>query len=317
MESIRSGLVHIVRDFLVAHQTMRHVFARFRAGTLTFDEVQELVGDSERSVLFRMKERCHSLFRNAAMDSERGVRREILFDLAVGSLFHEAMKFRENFYQLENYAPRVHSLRSEAGEEASELFQEFQKILDGAASRLMEALQETEALLDQTCNQFRLLLAGYRDNGLIARCLIEERALVENVFEGGFDLLLTELYGTPAQGYVVAANSYLESAFFSRALEAMDEARKRYEVSSDLERLESYAGGMQAFLTGDYERSLCLLTRWIDAESSESDSAYASLALTAISRIENLVDGSDRRRLGEMAAALMQRIEPVAKSHGR
>ena len=46
-------------------------------------------------------------------------RREVLFDLAVGSLFHEAMKFRENFYQREVYGPRVRALRDAARAEGA------------------------------------------------------------------------------------------------------------------------------------------------------------------------------------------------------
>jgi hypothetical protein len=57
------GLVDIVRDYLTADTLTRKLFARFRGGTLRFDEVHELVGDGEGSVLFRLKEHCHALFR--------------------------------------------------------------------------------------------------------------------------------------------------------------------------------------------------------------------------------------------------------------
>ena len=66
------------------------------------------------------------------------MRREALFDLAVGSLFHEAMKFRENFYQREVYGPRVRALRTESGAENEALFREFEKILAAVAQRLDE-----------------------------------------------------------------------------------------------------------------------------------------------------------------------------------
>ena len=96
MIDAHTGLVEVVRDFLEVHQLMRRIFAQFRSGELGFDELGELVSDDERSVLFRLKERCHALFRPG-----NGVRaatdREALFDLAIGSLFHEAMKFRENY----------------------------------------------------------------------------------------------------------------------------------------------------------------------------------------------------------------------------
>jgi tetratricopeptide (TPR) repeat protein len=313
MEGVRTGLVQLVRDFLTAHQAIRHVFAQYRAGTLRIEDVQAFVGDNDRSALFRTKERCHSLFRESSGSRTVGVRREALFDLAVGSLFHEAMKFRENFYQREVYAPRVELLRDEAGDDARALFEEFEHILDAADSRLQEALNETEALLEQTCDQFRLLLAGYRDDGLIARCLIEHRALADDVFEEGLDELFAQLHGNAVDGYVIAARSYLESASFGRARAMLQRVSEMRALDSSLRRLSTYAEGMQAFLDGRYDESLCTLNQWIDQEPDESEDAHATLALAAVSRIDRLVAPSERDEMGKQGKALAARIEPFAK----
>ena len=131
MRSIESDLVYIVRDFLIVHRMFRDVTARYWSGALRFEQVQALVGDSEESVLFRLKERCHALFR---ADSEGEVVRvgpEALFDLAVGSLFHEAMKFRESLYQRDVYGPKVRALSSASEPEVSLLFREFERIEEG------------------------------------------------------------------------------------------------------------------------------------------------------------------------------------------
>src|SRR5215831_5009120 len=96
-----------------------------------FEEVQALAGDTESSALFRLKERCHALFRAGELGGD--LPRVALFDLAVGSLFHEAMKLRENLYQLQVYAPKVEAARSQAEPGSEELFEEFARIL--AASR--------------------------------------------------------------------------------------------------------------------------------------------------------------------------------------
>ena len=108
MDESNAGLVDIVREYLDVNERMRDLFVHFRAGTLGFGPVRDLFADDERSPLFRLKERCHRLFRRRGSNREPMWRAE-LFDLAVGSLFHEAMKFRENFYQQVVYAPRVES----------------------------------------------------------------------------------------------------------------------------------------------------------------------------------------------------------------
>ena len=286
---VDSGIVEIVREFLIAHDALQQIFARFRQDTLRFGEVESLVGDTPASPLFRLKERCHSLFRG---DSSQSLvaHREALFDLAVGSLFHEAMKFRENFYQLEVYAPRVRRLQAEAGDEARELFVGFDKILEAAGVRLEESLTETETLLEQTSKQLRVLLLDRRENGLIARYLVERRALVERVFRGGLDDLLAEVPGDAASGYLAAARSYLESAHFGPALVALREARDRTSEHSVLERLESYAQGMQAFLSGDYGPTLQGLADWLDATPDADEASFAPLARAALNHIEGLED---------------------------
>jgi hypothetical protein len=172
MRGTRPGLVQIVRDFLAADRLLRDLFARHRAGTLRFEDLRELVGDDEHSVLFRLKERCHTAFRRTSGGDGVGLAREALFDLAVGSLFHEAMKLRENFYQREVYGPRVRALRTRAGKDAALLFEEFDRLLAGVSARLEEGVREVQTLLAQTVEQLRLLLGVQHGDGAVARFLI-------------------------------------------------------------------------------------------------------------------------------------------------
>jgi hypothetical protein len=308
-------MVDIVREFLAAHQMMRRHFALFRAGQLHFDDVQKLVGDSEEAVLFRLKEKCHAFFRRDEAGERLDAPHEALFDLAVGSLFHEAMKFRENLYQQEVYAPKVELLRNQAGHEAAELFQEFEKILSASSLRIEETLEETEALLAQTRAQLRLLLVAHRRNGLIARYLLSEKELVEEVFPEGLDALFAEVHGAAGQGYVEAARSFLESTFFDEGLEALAEAGRRAADPRELDRLTAYGRGMQAFLVGHYAATLEELARWVDAAPDEREASAAALALAAVARIPQLVDASERER-AESAAALAKRIEAAAVDGG-
>jgi tetratricopeptide (TPR) repeat protein len=302
------GLVDIAREFMVAHRLTRRLFGRYRQGLLSFEEVQELVGDTDGSVLFRLKERCHALFRSHRRASDLTMRREALFDLAVGSLFHEAMKFRENFYQQAVYGPKVRELRRQSGPEAVELFREFEKILDAASVRLDEALQETEALLAQTGAQFRLLLQAHRTNGLVARHLVEHATLVEEVFGRGIDALLAESHGDAAQGYTFAARAYLESGCFDRARRALDQAVARAGERVELRRLGAYADGMVAYLGGRYPEALERLEAWLDAEPPPSEADLAALAHAAVGRVPQLVPEAERGGIGARAARFAERV---------
>lgn len=303
------GLVDLVREFLLAHRLLRRLFERQRSGALRFEDVQALAGDTEASVLFRLKERCHALFR--AGDVGADLPRVVLFDLAVGSLFHEAMKLRENFYQLEIYAPKVEAARRDAESGSEGLFEEFARILAASRERLAEAFTESEALLEQTRRQFRVLLRTHRRNGLVVRYLLENSELADEVLGESLDLFLTEVHGNSVAAYALAARSYLESGYFEEARGMLAEALARDPARADLRRDSAYADGLSAYLRGRYDDALRDLERWAEDEPAAGDAAFRELALSAVTRLVTLSEGAGQTGLlGERAAALAQRLAP-------
>jgi hypothetical protein len=301
------GFVTIVRDFLHAHQLMRRLVARYRSSELRFQELHQLVGDDDESVLYRLKERCHALFRSDIADSTLAVQREALFDLAVGSLFHDAMTFRENFYQREVYGPRVRELQSRAGEDSAGLFEEFEKILGAVSRRLEEGLEEAEALLDEMSGQLRLLLPLHRHNGFLARFLLEHAQDAEDVLGGDFDALLVLTYGAAADGYRTAGRSYLASGYYAQAVSAFRAARERGGDPAELDPLLAFAKGMQAYLERDYTRSVEQLSVWAGAALDDPPDA-ARLAHAVVSRVGQLVQGDGRESVSSAARDLLERM---------
>ncbi len=308
MRRAEPGLVDIAREFLLAHRELRRLFERHRERALRWDDVQRLVGDTEESVLFRLKERTHALFRAGASAAE--LPRVALFDLAVGSLFHEAMKLRENFYQLEVYAPKVEAARIDAEPGSEPLFEDFARLLRVSRSRLEEALLETESLLEQTRRQFRVLLATHRESGLVMRYLLENASLAQEVLGETIDSLFASIHGDAGAGYALAARSYLESGYFDSARRALAEAIARDPDSPELHASSAYAEGMDAWLRGDYEEALRHLERWTSGPAISNDAAFRTLALSAISRLEQLVEGDRREALVASARGLHRVLDP-------
>jgi tetratricopeptide (TPR) repeat protein len=307
MSAANPGLVDIGRDFLDAHQCVRELFARHRSGELRFEELEALVGEDGGSVLFRLKERCHANFRAKPGGPTRPMHREALFDLAVGSLFHEAMKFRENFYQREVYGPRVHALRSQAREGEAAIFEEFARIQEGVSARLEEGLVETEALLAQTLEQLRLLLAAHRGDPRVARFLVDHAPNLEAAFGRPFDEILTGLYGKPAIAYEIAGRSLIASGYYAEAIRHLEAARERGGNATALQRLTSYALGMEAYLARDYEKTVAQLGEWA-REGAADPPELAQLARDAVKRIGQLAEGGNRERVAKDAAALLERL---------
>ena len=305
-------MVDIIREFLAVEDVVGRLLEAYGRGELRFGDVEELVSDSEASPLFRLKERCHALFRSDLGHSRMLAHREVLFDLAVGSLFHEAMKFRENFYQSEVYGPRVRALRDEAGEEAEALFAEFEKIQGAVSERLQEGLQETESLLARMREQLGVLLAEHRSNGHATRFLLEHRVQVEKTFSEGLDSLLEQMHGTAANGYTCAAHSYLESGYYDEAEQCFREAIGRGGEAAGLELGLAYARGMAAYLKGDYAEAVLQLGIWADG-SGDTAAGLAELAHTAVTTIDDLASGADRDETVRAASALLERLAPLRR----
>jgi hypothetical protein len=300
-----SAIVDIARDFLAAHRALRAIAASEAASVLRFAELRVFVGDDERSVLFRLKERCHALFRGD--DSEIGA--SALFDLAVGSLFHEAMKLREHVYQADVYAPKVAALRARGVSDESGLLAEFDKLVRDARVRLTESVAESRVLLGRTTAQFRVLLRSYADNGLLARFVVENAAELADAFGGSEDAALADLHGSAGAAWRRAAWSYLASGFFAEATRALAEAERRGERGAELERQRAFAEGMSAYLAGSYEAALRGIEAWVNAQPAGDELRLAPLAASAMGGAKKLA-ASDAA-LAQRAAQLAERLRAL------
>jgi hypothetical protein len=312
VEAVRNvaDFVQLLRKFLTAYTQLTTVLGEEGSHPLSFDALQELVGDDDRSVLYRLKEKSHALFRSDALGSE-AVRREALFDLAVGSLFHEAMTLRESLYQREVYAPRVASLRAAAGDEAAQLFGEFDRILTRSKARLDEVVSEVRDLLVRTRDQFRLLLVERAGEREVTRCLLNRRAQVDLTFPEGFEGLLETMHGGFGTGLIGAAHALVDAAYFSEATKTLREAAGHADASKgEIDLLFRYAEGMQAFLDGDYRASIAALEGWVEIGAHTKECEFARRAAAALGRLGRLVDNdAEGSELVDLAKQLQIQLE--------
>lgn len=302
----RARIVDILRDFAEVHRLVHELAARHARGELRFPKVTALIGEDERSVLFRLKERCHALFRDPATNERRPSHREALFDLAVGSLFHESMKLRENLYQREVYGPRVRALHSSAGQESKALFDEFEKMLGAVGQRLDEAVREVEALAQRTADLLRLLLAEAADEGC-ARFLTERAHEVEAIFGVPLAVLLEESHGSLARGLESAGRSYLASGSFEAAADRLERAMREPDAGPGIARLRDCARGLRAYVQRDYASSVRQLSEW--AQEGPRDERLCALVRDVLHGITQLA-GADSAT-AERARMLLAELGPA------
>jgi len=259
-------IVAIVGDFLRSYADFKRIREQFDARTLRFENIDTFISDKKPELpLYRLKESCHALFRDPSgtpcSDEEK------LLDLAVGSIFHEAMKIRENLYQIEVYKPhytRILTSRSTTKEEQKLLF-EFVKLGTKAERHLAQSISETHRLFVDTLKHLGNLLTRYRNNHVLVRFLLQNIELLKKVFgKKGSRRVFDDLFpGGLGEAFEVAGKSYLDSAYYQEAADFFRQGLKYRRGDTTLRHLYLYARGMAEYYNNRYDDTLWSFSRFL------------------------------------------------------
>jgi hypothetical protein len=159
------------------------------SGRMCFSVIEDFIDDRGKSCLFRLKEMSHDLFRS----SETSGYKEKLYDMTVGYVFHEAMKLRENLYQIEYYRPHAEASADDLTARELKTVREIQSLLGKSQRELRHGLREIVTLLSRLMEQMKDLIKSYKDNYLLPRFLIENERMLTKVYgRQGFRDLVAE-----------------------------------------------------------------------------------------------------------------------------
>ncbi len=235
----------IVRDYCKVHLVLNEQSDRFaHSGTISYAVLNELLGDVLRKgVLWRLKDAAHHIFRlhpepaplaqcngvpvkNDKIQNsiEQDVLAEML-DWCIGYTFHECVKLKEDAFQRQHYTNRLLFLRKSTTQ--------YETILDGLMpftkqthESIAREMERILGVLLHIRNLLLLFLPEHRENGHIARLIVEDKSLVQQCFGQNFDDLLSVLYGpTPSKYYVLALQLTLSSGHNEKALNIMKAAQ--------------------------------------------------------------------------------------------
>jgi hypothetical protein len=199
-------------------------FIRFdEDGTVEFDVLKDLVGsEMNKGLLWRMKDTAHHVFRN---DPHAQLGGQFL-DWALGYIFHETLKLKEDAYQKQNYAPWFHRL--------------YEGELDNSekdvTAQLFQVLNQTEESMRREIDRIRFIFAKcrqllpyylrrYSDNVLLARYIFSQNELVRSVFDTEYEGLVFAIYGhEPERMCILASRSLRLGGWVEEAKQAMEEA---------------------------------------------------------------------------------------------
>jgi len=215
----------VVREYVKTCLYCQDLYAACkREGEIPFPSMDYWVGTETRpGPLWQLKDTCHLLFRNSG--AACGLR-EYLFDWAVGSAFHAAMKLKEDVYLLGSYRLRHDALEGCTDPITLRRLERCRQTTERIARTLPQQLRDIRHLLDEAGRQLRDLLADQKQNKLLMRFLLEEERELEKVWgPGALGGLFHDAFPQGAHlGYCLAGQSYFEGGWYKDAHDAFQRA---------------------------------------------------------------------------------------------
>lgn len=173
----------LFRDFFNAKTDFDAINAGYRKkATINFTAVENWIGsESTRGPLWLLKDLSHRLFRT---DSTLNSLYEHLFDWTLGSIFHEAMKLKEDAYQIESYKPllEIQVKNNRHTTELSRIIQEYYTLIEKARTNLAGELADINELFIKALFHLREMIPGYAHNLLLVQYLLDNRPVFNRFF---------------------------------------------------------------------------------------------------------------------------------------
>ncbi len=180
--------------------------------------------------LWRLKDLCHQVWPQASREQHL---QGGLVDWLIGSLFHEAMKLKENLYLLNNYGRGAVAVDSLADYKKVQRPQspaiarmvDIGVLVDRITGNVARQMERMGYLFGQVKYLFRMMLPDLIENQLILRLLAEQEPLVVELWGESLETLFRDIFaGAPADGFCMAGASYLRGQWYRQALKMYQRA---------------------------------------------------------------------------------------------
>jgi hypothetical protein len=186
-----------------------------------WDKLTVMVGtELEKGPLWQLKDLCHRMWPEGASSTTfEGT----LVDWFIGSIFHEAMKLKENIYILCSYGPAALKKRETEGIAGGDL-QQLARVLDvteligRVGADVAGQLDQLAFLFGKTSYILRTMLPGLSGNLLVVRLIAEQEAVVETLWGEDAVALFADMFqGVSEKGFCAAGKSYLAGQWNEQA----------------------------------------------------------------------------------------------------
>lgn len=216
---------NMLKDFYETLSRFRALYEHYtKTGELSFAEIDRLVGkESSKGLLWSLKDRCHQLWREADPENEMN---GCFLDWLVGSIFHEAMKLKENIYMLEYYGPLAEKMkRKDSVTPVKFCGIECQQFMERTRAEITSEMENLGFLFGRANYLLRHLIIDQAKNALLVRFLFEHHEVPENLWSETLENLFSDMYASQSEaGFCLAARSYTEGDWDEMAIKAYGKA---------------------------------------------------------------------------------------------
>ena len=306
------NILEMVRGLLLSEAAFQEIFKKYKAGQLHFSDIGNWADDKDKSLLYNLKEQCHSLFRDMGKGAVH--KHEWLLDLAIGSIFHEAMKLRENIYQVEVYQPKYLQYKLKVGRSAYEkdYLQQFERIISKAEQGLQDSIEETYSLFRDAMEQLVDFLKENAKSKFLVRFLVENQTLLQRVYGSKrvkkiFDIMFKKGF---LGAYQEVGGSYLQSEHYDAASLYFLKALKIDPHHRQLQFLLNFSLGMKAYYNNAHSKALSHFSKLLPLRSKgKVKKEYLKKVEGVCHRISSELIEEKRLRGARRAGLLADRIK--------
>jgi tetratricopeptide (TPR) repeat protein len=260
--------IDLIKESINVYKKCIECRSLFDSKNICFANIEEFVDDRGKSHLFHLKEMSHELFRNSNDASYK----EKLYDMTIGYIFHEAMKLRENMYQLEYYRPQCDIALQTLTDQEKKTVREIGLLVNKGEIRIKEGFKEIKILLNELVGQLKDLIIFYKNNYLLPRFIFEnERPLKKIYGKKGFENLLNMAYSDGRHLLIFkAGQSYLESEFYDTARLLFKKVLRLDSQDMAASFLYMYSSAYYFYFKNMFTRSLVLAEKARDLKADET-----------------------------------------------
>ncbi|HEB70083.1 MAG TPA: hypothetical protein ENI88_10765 [Desulfobulbus sp.] len=200
-----------------------------------WNRLTEMIGtETEKGMLWQLKDLCHQVWpeQDRAYDVHGS-----LMDWLLGSVFHEAMKLKENIYLLNTYGPAairmrnlpevspVRVLRPAGSFPRLSNMVDAETLIRRIAADVVDQMEQIGFLLGQANFILRMMMPDLAANLLVVRLLVEKEELVLSGWGEHIEELFGDMFsGSGAEGFCAAGRSYLSAQWYVQALDMYERA---------------------------------------------------------------------------------------------